>query len=38
MLVPSLIFGIEFGEVDETTQKALQKSAFSLNEGKAFSE
>ena len=30
--------GTEFGEGDVTKQKPLKRSAFSLNEGKAFSE
>ena len=31
-------FGAELGEGDETMQKSVKRSAFSLNEGKAFSE
>ena len=31
-------FGLEIGEGDATNQKSMKKSAFSLNEGKAFSE
>ena len=32
------LIGTEFGEEDATKQKSVKKSAFSLNEGKAFSE
>ena len=31
-------FGTEFGEGDATKQKSVKRSAFPLNEGKAFSE
>ena len=32
------VLGMEFGEGDATKQKAVKKSAFSLNEGQAFGE
>ena len=35
---PLSLGGTDFGEEDATTQKSVKRSAFSLNEGKAFSE
>ena len=33
-----LLIGAEFGEGNATKQKSVKRSAFSLNEGKAFNE